>query len=209
MSAQYKIIVKDMNPREVSGVEKWVPVHNKGFGKSKRIRWEEPISVFVNCIPVFTRVKWLRSAFSQFGKVVDAFIPNSSRIGRNGCYGFMRFRERRIALHAIEAMNGSSLCGKRVSVKLASYGWLQRRPREGRGFNQLSIEAGKKQLVGRSAIDAQKNNFMVVKNTSSKVGNMTFSEVVQNTTSPNAPDYFLVGGAIVRENSSWRSNSLV
>lgn len=38
---------------------------------------------------------------------------------------------------------------------------------------------------------------------------MTFSEVVQNTTSPNAPDYFLVGGAIIKENSSWRSNSLL
>lgn len=54
--------------------------------------------------------------------------------------------------------------------------------------------------MGRSEVYAQKKNFMVVKNTSSKVGKMIFSEVVQRTTSPNAADYFSVGGAIVREN---------
>lgn len=57
--------------------------------------WEELIFVFVDGLLIFTRVEWLSSAFSQFGKVVDAFIPNSSRKGRSGCFGFVRFREKK------------------------------------------------------------------------------------------------------------------
>lgn len=49
--------------------------------KDKRVKWEDLITVFVDNMPVVTQAKWLMWAFSRFGKVVDAFIPASSRRG--------------------------------------------------------------------------------------------------------------------------------
>lgn len=43
-----------------------------------------------------TLVEWLRSSFSLFGKVVDAFIHQFGRKGQGRCFGFVRFRERRL-----------------------------------------------------------------------------------------------------------------
>lgn len=60
---------------------------------------------FVDNMPEDTQVKWLMWAFSRFGKVVDAFIPASSRRGRHKCFGIVPFRYRFIAEKAIDVMN--------------------------------------------------------------------------------------------------------
>lgn len=58
-----------------------------------------------------TKVEWLKSSLSTFGRVMDAdiFPLLSRRKGESKCFGFGRVRERRIALNVVAAMNGSSL----------------------------------------------------------------------------------------------------
>lgn len=63
--------------------------------------------------------------------MVDAFIPDSSRRGTGKCFGFVRFRGKRLAMKCIEALNGSRVIGRMIVVKIASYGWSQRRKRSG------------------------------------------------------------------------------
>lgn len=92
------------------------------------MRWEDLVSVFVDNMLESTSTKWLRVVFSWFGKVMDAFIPLSSKRGKGWCFGFVRFREYSLALKAVKAMNGCSLGGRRLTVKIASFRWLKRRP---------------------------------------------------------------------------------
>lgn len=61
---------------------------------------------------------------------MDAVIRQFSRKDRGVCYAFVRFRHRRIALKATEAMNGSSLKGRILQVQLAGFGWDKRRNRD-------------------------------------------------------------------------------
>lgn len=91
--------------------------------KKKRIKWEDLISVFVNNPPEDIGVAWLWKSFSSFRKVVGAFIPASSRRGRSFCFVFVRFEDRRNAVRAIPALNGSFCGGWELVVKIASFGW--------------------------------------------------------------------------------------
>ena len=42
------------------------------------------------------------------------------------CFGFVRFGDREKAARAVEGMNGSSVGGRRLLVKEASFGWSKR-----------------------------------------------------------------------------------
>lgn len=74
--------------------------------------WAGVTTVFVNNLPEFALVYWLREMCSWFGKVVDAFIPESSRRGTGKCFGFVQFREERLAVKCIEALCGSNVDGR-------------------------------------------------------------------------------------------------
>ncbi|XXG74014.1 hypothetical protein AAC387_Pa07g2840 [Persea americana] len=69
---------------------KWVQVQSKRNKKYRKIRWEDLISVFVSNLPENTAVDWLRSVFSPYGYIYDAFIPAKSRRGKGFCFGFVR-----------------------------------------------------------------------------------------------------------------------
>ena len=100
----------------------------RGRKRATKVRWEALVSVFVVNMPESTSAEWLRAVFSWFGKVIDAFIPLSSRRGKVWCFGFVRLREYSLPLKAVKAMNGCSLGGRRLTIKIASFGWLKRRP---------------------------------------------------------------------------------
>lgn len=83
--------------------------------------------MFVGNLPEDTDASWLAGAFSHLSKVKDAFFPCSSKKGSRSCFGFVRFRDRRLVLKSIATLNGSSLKGRRLLVKMASFSWSQRR----------------------------------------------------------------------------------
>lgn len=54
---------------------------------------------------------------------MDTLFPVFSRSGREGNFGFRRFLDRHATMKAVDALNRSSICGRRLIVKLASYSW--------------------------------------------------------------------------------------
>lgn len=56
---------------------------------------------------------------SYFGKVLAEFIPG--RRGKGKCFNFVLFRDRRLAVKVVEAMNESSLGGRRLVINLAKF----------------------------------------------------------------------------------------
>lgn len=51
------------------------------------VGWEDVITIFVDNIPEFTPVYWLRKTCSKHGNVVDAYILDSRR-GKGSCIWF-------------------------------------------------------------------------------------------------------------------------
>lgn len=60
----------------------------------------------------------------------DAFIPGSSRRGQGRCFGFFQFGHRRVAMKAVSFMDSYRQCGRRLIVKLVTYGQPQRSRQE-------------------------------------------------------------------------------
>ncbi|KAH1098821.1 hypothetical protein J1N35_015742 [Gossypium stocksii] len=76
--------------------------------------------VFQSYCITFMHWKGLWALFGNHGDVVDAFIP--TKRCRNGKrFGFMRYTNERDAQKAINRLNGFSLLGKRIGVKIARY----------------------------------------------------------------------------------------
>ncbi|KAG8497351.1 hypothetical protein CXB51_008604 [Gossypium anomalum] len=80
----------------------------------------DPITVFVNNIPVTMHWKGLWALFSFHGAVKDAFIPiKKSKFGRR--FGFVRHSSVTDAQRAIDSLNGFVILGYRIGVKMASF----------------------------------------------------------------------------------------
>lgn len=164
----------------MKGEEKggWVEVQGKRGRKYNVVRREDMITVFIATMPVYTRVELLRSAFSQFGRVMDVFIPASGRRSSGARFGFIkRFKEKRIALKAVDAMNGSSLCGRKLTVKLANFGWAKRRT----GVKYQGVPYYRVKENGVGCADWKGNTPVVKKSSafSSMVGDKSFVEVIK------------------------------
>ncbi|KAK8607768.1 hypothetical protein V6N13_046375 [Hibiscus sabdariffa] len=87
----------------------------KEVGKS-----QEVFTVFVENIPKAMGWKGLWHSFARHGDVVDTFIPRKpSRGGKK--FGFMRFGKKIDAERVIERLNGFTLYGFRLSVKMARF----------------------------------------------------------------------------------------
>lgn len=87
--------------------------------------------MFVDNLPEFTPVYWLRETCSRYRTVADAFIPKSRRRGKRKCFGFVRFKEERITMKCIDALNRCSAMSRRIVMMIVSWGWSQRRNRSG------------------------------------------------------------------------------
>lgn len=98
-----------------------------------------------NTLPESTQVDQLRFLFSSFGVVLDVLIPASSRRGRGRCFGFLTFKERSISFKAVDAMDGYSLGGRRMTDNIAKYGMSdinKKRREEPKGRAKDSFSGG-------------------------------------------------------------------
>lgn len=77
-------------------MSEWQQVQRRMDVRSQFVKWEDSLFVFVENMAENTLVEWLRSSFSLFGKVVDGFVHQFGRKGQGRCFGFVRFRERRL-----------------------------------------------------------------------------------------------------------------
>ncbi|EFP89119.1 hypothetical protein PGT21_016745 [Puccinia graminis f. sp. tritici] len=62
----------------------------------------------------------LKSAFGQFGDVIDAIVMQDRETGRSRGFGFITFKEEADAPGAIEALNGQELDGREIRVNYAN-----------------------------------------------------------------------------------------
>lgn len=61
----------------------------------------------------------LKSAFSEFGAVIDAVVITDRETKRSRGFGFVEFGSEEEANKAIEAMNGKDLKGRNINVNKA------------------------------------------------------------------------------------------
>lgn len=125
----------------------WIRVQKKPDFR-RAVKWENLVTVFVAIcwrilLPVGSKV------FSPaIVRMWMLFIPKSNRRGFGHCFGFVRFKDRRLALKSIAAVNGSSLMGRKLPVTLASFSWSQRRI-SSRGRTEYQLASSSKDMGGK------------------------------------------------------------
>lgn len=62
---------------------------------------ENSSTVFVDKLPNSAAVPWFRKLFSNFGTVVEAYIPYKRSKATGNKFGFITYVNRRVATHAI------------------------------------------------------------------------------------------------------------
>ncbi|KAH7833188.1 hypothetical protein Vadar_003897 [Vaccinium darrowii] len=80
------------------------------------------VSVFLDNLTEDMDAEWLGQIFSKFGHVIDVFLPKKRSKSFNSKFGFVRYCSKIEAEEAIFALNGISIRGKKILVKLAAYG---------------------------------------------------------------------------------------
>ncbi|KAK8699925.1 hypothetical protein V6N13_018333 [Hibiscus sabdariffa] len=89
----------------------------------------EAISLFVENLPRTVHWKGLWHAFTRHGDVLDTFIAR--KLSREGMkLGFVRMKSRKNVVRTIERMDGFTLYGYRLTVRLARFKPVQ----HGRNF---------------------------------------------------------------------------
>lgn len=145
---------------------------------------------------------------------------NQEKRGKGLFFGFVRFGERKYVLKSIEALNGSSFKGHKLTVKLASFGWRERRPRpivkevcssllpRGEAFPPRSSYEAKMNYNAevRSPFEAKMSSKAEFRSPGGKSGK-SYVEVVKKTLQVNQDRWVL--GLVFKENAGGLSNSLV
>lgn len=193
----------------------WTTVSSRFRRSSRRFRWENLVSVFVNNLPELTVPDQLRLAFSSVGRVFDVFIPASSRRGRGFCFGFVRFGNMEIAVRAVNLMNGRSFAGRKLGVNVAKFGWSQRGRREGlwgyenKRTSGISTDFKRVQVHKEGKVPVYSND-PVLGSGQQATGQQarSFLEVVKGTHQLEL-QFLCVPKGVVSNNSLWLSNSLV
>lgn len=78
-------------------------------------------NIFVDNLPKNAEVAWFRKLFSNFGRVIEAYIPNKRSKVIGNRFGFIRYANRRDAIHAIAKSNGLWVGKRNLVVKMARY----------------------------------------------------------------------------------------
>ncbi|RDW86959.1 RNA recognition motif domain-containing protein [Aspergillus mulundensis] len=76
--------------------------------------------VYVGNLSWNTTDETLRSAFSEFGQVVDSIVMRDRDTGRSRGFGFVTLGSESEAQAAIEGLNEQDLDGRRLRVNLAN-----------------------------------------------------------------------------------------
>jgi RNA recognition motif-containing protein len=84
--------------------------------------------LFVGGLAWETDIHGLRSAFENFGEIVEAVVVTDRETGRSRGFGFVTFTDPKAAQDAKEAMDGAGLDGRSIRVDFA-----QERQRGGPG----------------------------------------------------------------------------
>ncbi|KAI7748090.1 hypothetical protein M8C21_012879, partial [Ambrosia artemisiifolia] len=92
---------------------------------------------FVGGLAWATTDQSLEEAFKPYGEVLDSKIINDRETGRSRGFGFVTFKDEHSLREAIEGMNGQSLDGRNITMKLVLFGVL---------FNQMKMVPSKKQV---------------------------------------------------------------
>ncbi|KAK8643911.1 hypothetical protein V6N13_013188 [Hibiscus sabdariffa] len=100
----------------------------------------QEVSLFVENLSKGVRWKGLWHLFARHGDVTEAFVAGKlSRGGKR--FGFVRFRCKTDAMRTMERLNGFSVYGFRLTVKLAN-------PKKRKQFlNQTGINRGKSAAI--------------------------------------------------------------
>ncbi|WAQ87588.1 hypothetical protein PtA15_8A492 [Puccinia triticina] len=76
--------------------------------------------LFVGNLAWSTDSESLRSAFGQYGEVLDAIVMQDRETGRSRGFGFITFKDQANADAAIEALNGQAVEGREIRVNYAN-----------------------------------------------------------------------------------------
>jgi len=85
--------------------------------------------LFVGGLSWDTSDDGLRSAFEQYGDVLEATVITDRETGRSRGFGFVTYKNPQEADEAMSQMDGQSLDGRRINVNEAR----ERKPRGGGG----------------------------------------------------------------------------
>ena len=75
--------------------------------------------VFVGGIPYAATEDELKAHFSAAGTVVSVFLPIEKETGRKRGFGFVEFADEATAQSAMEALDGTMIEGRAISVSFA------------------------------------------------------------------------------------------
>jgi cold-inducible RNA-binding protein len=78
-----------------------------------------PTKLFVGGLSSDTTTEELRTAFAQFGEVVDVAVINDRATGQSRGFGFVSYSSSAAAEAAIKGMNGVELDGRSIKVNRA------------------------------------------------------------------------------------------
>jgi len=87
------------------------------------------MKLFIGGLSWDTTEESMRTAFEEYGEVVEARVITDRDTGRSRGFGFLTFANREDAQKAIEQMNGQALDGREIRVDEAK----ERAPRGGGG----------------------------------------------------------------------------
>jgi len=77
------------------------------------------LNIYVGNLSFQTRDEALRSAFARFGQVESARVVEDRDSGRSRGFGFVEMNDEAEARAAIEALNGTELDGRTLTVNVA------------------------------------------------------------------------------------------
>jgi len=80
---------------------------------------ENKKKLYVGNLPYEATAEEIKTAFSEFGEIVDAVIISDKRTGRSKGFGFVEFADEAAATKAVESMNGKDFGGRNIVVNIA------------------------------------------------------------------------------------------
>jgi RNA recognition motif-containing protein len=100
------------------------PVKSKSPSPVRQRRYNDDVGVvnnakiYIGNLSFDTTVDGLRSAFEEFGEIVDCFMPQNFN-GRPKGFGFVTFAHEDDARKAVDEMSGQDLDGRELNVNIA------------------------------------------------------------------------------------------
>ena len=99
---------------------------------SIRVLGERYVNIFVGNLAFTTSEQDLRQLFEPYGTVDTIRIMTDRETGRSRGFGFVEMPDNRAAQTAIDALNGTSLAGRALTVNAARPREPRREPRQPR-----------------------------------------------------------------------------